>query len=451
MNRIGIIGGGMMGLTLATKLSHQGHQVTIFERNGQLGGLATYHDYGTFFWDRFYHVILPCDTPLINFIHEIGLSSKLRWHKSLTGFYVNETLYSLSNSLEFLRFPALSLIQKLRLALTILYCARIKNWQKLEKVNVETWLSKTCGQKTFEILWKPLLLAKLGQHYERVSAVFIWTYIKRLFAAKESSAKKEQLGHVEGGYKTIIDRLESQILEADGTIKIGVEVETITPGHRGGILVGYDGRQEHFDKVIFTSPVNVLQQTASTRLVDIKQNGSTVEYLGVVCVVLVTEKPLVPYYLVNIADSEVPFTGIIGMTNVVSPCETGNKHLTYLPKYVLSDDGFLHKSDAEICELFFKALRKILPAFKEHQVTSVHVNRAAKVQPLQVLNYSTFIPSVRTKHEDFFVLNTTQFINDTLNNNSVVRHVEEFLTRHGHLLADTSILPKPQLATSYSG
>ncbi len=56
------------------------------------------------------------------------------------------------------------------------------------------------------------------------------------------------------------------------------------------------------------------------------------------------------------------------------------------------------------------------------------MHKAFKVQPLQVLNYSDIIPKTRTKHPDFYVLNTSQFVNDTLNNNSVVKHVENFMT-----------------------
>ena len=77
--KIGIIGGGPMGLALAYRLSRKGHAVTVFEREKQLGGLATYHDYGAFFWDRFYHVILPSDTPLISFLdgYRAGASNTL--------------------------------------------------------------------------------------------------------------------------------------------------------------------------------------------------------------------------------------------------------------------------------------------------------------------------------------------------------------------------------------
>ena len=53
--------------------------------------------------------------------------------------------------------------------------------------------------------------------------------------------------------------------------------------------------------------------------------------------------------------------------------------------------------------------------------------KASKVQPLQVVNYSEMIPSIQTLHSDFFVLNTSQFVNETLNNNSVARHVNQFI------------------------
>ncbi|MEA2079476.1 MAG: FAD-dependent oxidoreductase, partial [Pseudomonadota bacterium] len=189
--KIGIIGGGLMGMALARELSSQGHLVTVFEREKQLGGLSTHQDYGPFYWDRFYHVVLPTDRFLTRFLGKLSPELEPRWVKTLTGFYVDRQLYSLSSSLEFLKFPPLSLIGKARLALTLLYCARIDDWKRLEKVSVSDWLRKIGGQATYEKMWKPLLLAKLGENYQRVSAVFIWSYIKRMFSARESASKNE--------------------------------------------------------------------------------------------------------------------------------------------------------------------------------------------------------------------------------------------------------------------
>ena len=69
----------------------------------------------------------------------------------------------------------------------------------------------------------------------------------------------------------------------------------------------------------------------------------------------------------------------------------------------------------------------MLPAFDPDEIESVHINRAFKVQPLQVIDYSRLVPRVATMHPDFFVLNTSQFMNATLNNNEVIRAVDDFL------------------------
>ena len=69
----------------------------------------------------------------------------------------------------------------------------------------------------------------------------------------------------------------------------------------------------------------------------------------------------------------------------------------------------------------------MFPELKEDDIVLAHINRAMKMQPLQILNYSNLVPKVVTENDDFFVLNTSQFVNNTLNNNTVVQHVEEFM------------------------
>lgn len=436
--RVGVVGGGMMGLSLAHRLVERGHIVTVFERSPQLGGLATYHDFGPFYWDRFYHVILPSDGHLIRFIQDIGLGGQLRWRRTLTGVYVDRQFYSVSTTLEFLRFPLISLWGKMRLAFTILYCAYISDWRRLERIPVEDFLIRLSGRRTYEKLWKPLLLAKLGENYRRVSAVFIWTYIKRLFSARDSSAKKESLGHVSGGYRTVITRLEQLIRSSGGDIQKVVSVTRVAPAQGGGLVIEVDGKRHRFDKVVFTSPVNVLQAVAAKELINFRDAGSKVEYLGVICMVLITRRPLVPYYVVNIADERIPFTGVIGMSSLVSTEETAGLYLTYLPKYVLSTDPLFQESDEKIRVSFLEAVQIMFPDLKPEDIHSVHINRALKVQPLQVMNYSSLVPKVTTAHPDFFVLNTAQFVNNTLNNNEVVRTVDEFLLEHGWKFEDAA-------------
>ncbi|HEX9706182.1 MAG TPA: FAD-dependent oxidoreductase [Steroidobacteraceae bacterium] len=428
--RVGIIGGGLMGLALAERLGAAGHQVCVYERARQPGGLATWQDFGRFTWDRFYHVILPSDTSLLEFIRGLGLADRMRWRATRTGYYVDRQFHSLSSGIDFLRFPLLNLWSKFRLAVTILYCSRISDWRRLERQTVEEFLVRLSGRSTFDKFWKPLLLAKLGEHYRRVSAVFIWTYVKRLFSARDAAAQKEQLGYVSGGYRTVFQRLLDRIAQASGRTLMGVEVQAVRPNGASGIEVRADGIAESFDKVIFTGPVNAMRQVVDPELVMVPPQGD-IEYLGVICLALITRKPVVPYYILNIADESVPFTGIIGMSSLVDIEETSGLYLTYLPKYVLSDDPMLQKEDDELKVEFMRGFNRMFPDFEERDIESAQVNRAFKVQPLQVIDYSSRVQAPGTRHKDFYVVNTAQFVANTLNNNEVIRTVNAFLKQYG--------------------
>src|SRR5438046_9752100 len=143
--RWGIVGGGFLGMTLAHRLARHGQDVTLFAAARQLGGLASAWNLGDVVWDRHYHVTLLSDTYLRALLAELGLEQEMAWVETRTGFYTDGTLYSMSNTLEFLRFPPLSLFIKLRLGDTILYVCRIKYWNKLEKMLVCAWHRRLDG------------------------------------------------------------------------------------------------------------------------------------------------------------------------------------------------------------------------------------------------------------------------------------------------------------------
>ena len=427
--KVGIIGGGLMGMTLAYRISEQNVIVKVFERDSQLGGLSTHYNYGNFTWDKFYHVIVPTDGSLINLIKDIGLEDSLNWGRSFTGYYVNKSFYSLNSPKEFLLFPLLNIWDKIRLVFTIFYGGRISNWKKLEGVTVKDWLIRMGGRKNFKKFWEPLLLAKLGENYKRVSAVFIWTYIRRLFKAREHPAEKDFMGYVSGGYKTVFDRLQQSLSENDSDILLNTSVKSIKSIEGGGIEVQYEDKVEYFDKVVFTAPLNVLERVTSTELCEVVKNDQAIEYQGVICLALVTKKPLTPYYVLNIGEVNSPFTGVIGISSLVDKDETAGEYITYFPKYIPADHQYWNMSDEAIEEIFMAGVRDLYPELESADLVSAHVNRAFKVQPLQVLNYSKMIPKINTKHPDFFVLNTSQFVNESVNNNTVVTHVNSFMER----------------------
>ena len=140
-----VLGGGTLGLTIAWRLARAGKQVHIREAAQQLGGLATAWTLGgadgqQVRWDRHYHVTLLSDLRTRNLLKELNLEQDMVWNRSLTGFYTDGRHISMSSSLDFLRFPALNLIDKFRLGLTILAASRIPDWTQMETKKVEDWL-----------------------------------------------------------------------------------------------------------------------------------------------------------------------------------------------------------------------------------------------------------------------------------------------------------------------
>jgi len=60
----GILGGGMLGLTLVLRMAQGGQRVTLLEAAPELGGLTAGWSLGDVVWDRYYHVITLSDARL---------------------------------------------------------------------------------------------------------------------------------------------------------------------------------------------------------------------------------------------------------------------------------------------------------------------------------------------------------------------------------------------------
>src|SRR5690606_6555873 len=130
--RWGVVGGGVLGLALAQRLVERGQQVTVLESAPEIGGLASAWQIGDVTWDRHYHVTLLSDLRLRKLLRQLDLEQDMQWVETKTGFFTDGRLHSMSNTLEFLKFPPLRLLDKLRLGLTIFMAARRKDWKSLE-------------------------------------------------------------------------------------------------------------------------------------------------------------------------------------------------------------------------------------------------------------------------------------------------------------------------------
>lgn len=422
-----VVGGGMMGLGLALKLAKDGQKVTVLEAADRLGGLADAWELGDVQWDRLYHVILLSDSALRRVLDELELDREIRWVETKTGFYSGGKFHSLSSSLEFLRFPVLNLYQKFRLGSTIFFGSKIRDWRKMEQIGVETWLRRWSGNSTFEKIWRPLLQAKLGDAWNRVSAGFIWSYIARMYKARQTGLKKEMFGYVPGGYRRILAALSARLESLGVTIRTSAAVQQVDSSPAGGVEVRLqDGQQLQFDRLIFTTPAGSIARACPNLDPDEQERLRGVEYLGVVCASLLMKKPLSRYYVTNITDRWVPLTGIIEMTTIVDPAELKGHSLVYLPKYVLaSDDAAFREDDASIRARLIGTLEKMYPDFRADQVVGFGVARARQVMALPTIGFSTRLPPARTSLPGVFIIHSGQIVKGNLNVNETLELADE--------------------------
>lgn len=208
--------------------------------------------------------------------------------------------------------------------------------------------------------------------------------------------------------------------------KRGVDVQVnkaVTGLEAGGdmpaIIAG--GKKHSFDKVLFTMDCPTILAIASPGGTQPYWDAlQRVKYLGVCCVTLVLDRKLSPYYVINLLDKSLPFTGIIEATNVVDPSRVAGRHLVYLPKYAPADDPIWSLPDDEVIDVFVKGLKKVFPGLRDPDILHRMVSREKYVQPLQELGALDRLPGHATPLRGVYAANSSMLTNTTLNNNAAI-------------------------------
>jgi protoporphyrinogen oxidase len=433
-------------MTLGYRLSEAGHRVTVLEAGPQIGGLATWFDYGNFTWDKYYHVILRQDEQLLALINDLGLLPRMRWRETKTGFLWRGKLVSMSNNWEFLRFPVLSLAGKARLALGILYIQRMNDAGPLERTTAAKWLTRVFGRRVFERIWEPLLRSKFGVLYERVPAVIMWATIRRYYKTRSKGDGKETLGFLGGGLKSLFEGLEHGIVEAGGSVETSADVTEIVAGDAPGVAVRAGGDVRWFDRVISTVPSKVFDRLAPEAGLSVSSPSGAPNFLGVVCLALVLKRPLSPFYVTNLIEEGMPFTGVIEVSALTGPDEVGGNHLVMLPRYDEPESAWFERPEAEVASEFLTALRRIMPDIEDN-VERYFVHRAKHVQALWIKEPPNSQGPRHTADGRIWSVNAEMAGRDTLNNNAIVRVANDA----ARLIAEPGVRAETAVASGARG
>jgi protoporphyrinogen oxidase len=414
--RIGVIGGGIAGLTAAYRLAQAGHTVILWEQHERLGGQAAAFPVGDgAFLEYFYHHLYMSDTAIVGLIEELGIGDKLVWIDSNVGFFADGKIYPLASATDLLKLSFIPLTDRIRIGLATLYLQRITassgKWRRFEEVTAWEWLRKAVGKRAFDRVWGHQLIAKFGNRAQQVAMVWFWNKIFLRTQSRPGLLAREQLGYIVGSFNVLIDRLADACRELGVDIRVGTGVNGLDRHDIGPArftVCGGDGRDEPLDAVIATTPSPILLRLAPDIPEPYRTQLTSATYQGAVCMLLKLKQPLSKTYWLNIGDERLPFTGIIEHTNFIGPEHYGGWHYVYVSKYVDWDHPYVAMTDEELLDEYEPRLKLVNPDFDRSWIGDMWVFRERAAQPIIGLHYSEKIPDHRTPYPGLYLANTAQ-------------------------------------------
>jgi protoporphyrinogen oxidase len=406
--RVGIIGGGMLGMAAALRLRQAGHDVTLWERMPSLGGqAATFPIAGTRL-EYFYHHLFHSDTAIIDLMNELGVGDRLQWLPSTVGMFYDGKIWPLDGAKDLLKLGYISPLARLRVGALTAYLQFKKNYAAYERQTAAAWLARASGKNGFDRVFGAQLRAKFGPSWDKIPMVWFWKKVQLRTTNRSNPLAKETLGYPRGSFQVFIDALEAQLRRVGVEINLGVNVEAVRPESDGGVTVRVDGVDHAMDVAVITTPSAVFKRLVPELPATYVRKLDAAGYQAACCMLLELDRKLTDIYWLNIADPAVPFTGVIEQTNFVPPAQYGGSHLVYLSRYLEVTDPIWSMEQDELFAHYLPALKRINPAFDPSWVREIRVFRERAAQPIVPLHYSSLIPEMRTPLPNIYLANTTQ-------------------------------------------
>lgn len=398
--KIGIIGGGISGLSAAFELGRQGYKVTVFEASPTLGGLGSYLSVGVGYLERYYHHFFTSDGALIQLINDLGLAEKLTFYPAKTGIFRDGLVYPFSSALDVLKFSPLPLSDRFRLGVTTA-------WMKyapflppsLDQITARAWAARYAGKQAYEVVWGPLLHGKFSTYAESIPALWLWGRIRD---------RSFKLGYLDGSTKTLFEALNAAIKEQGGTIKLQSPVESIHNEAKGVKVVTPQGVSV-FDKVIIAAASPVAARLLGEGLpTHFRKFLVSIDHLGVVCLILTLSHSIQSQYWLNICEPKAPVLVMIEHTNMIDRRHYGGRHVVYLANYLRRNDPRYRMSEKEIIKEYSAFLKNVNPSFDQSWIEDAYLSKTPFAQTIFPIGALERIPPMKLPVPNIYLVNIDQ-------------------------------------------
>jgi protoporphyrinogen oxidase len=423
--RVAIVGAGVAGLVAGRELARRGHHVTLYDRWPDVAGQASAFDLGNGVWiDRYYHHLFQSDSDMIR-LHDELLPGELEWHTSSVGIWARGRVWPFVSPLDLLRYRPLPLVDRLRLGYSVLRLTARTDWERMDDIGALECLRKASGERALASVWTPLMLGKFGADSERVPLAWLWSKFRLRRKLRGSGATKEQLGYPRRSFRAICQALAAEIRKLGGEILVDCEVLRVTEdGAVGGSRFvlrcagpgayrrpagaspaepALDGRA---DAVLFTTPTFITRRIVEWPA-DFASRLDDWTYETAVVLLLELRRPFSPTYWTNIADTEVPFLGLVEHTNLVPPERYPARYL-YVSNYVPGGDPLTRMNTEELLRHYLAALGQMNPRFDPRDVLRYWSFREEAAQPVPRIGNRHRILPFASPRQGLYLANTTQ-------------------------------------------
>lgn len=392
--RVAILGGGFTGLSAGLRLQQKGYQVTIFEKESRLGGLAAGFSNPHWLWplEKNYHHLFTNDKSILDLANE--LEQKIIIKRPLTDIFINDKIMPFDSIKGLLTFTPLTIFDRLRVGLIILYFKLIKYHQELDRITALEWVKRLTGEEATRLIWDPLFSGKFGFYKNRIALTWLWARFKK---------RTPMLAYPEGSFQAFTDRLAKEIVKLGGKILKNKSITSISAG--GNVSVKTAGKTFCFDKAVVTLPSPIFAKITSGLPKAYVRKICSIPHFNTLIIILVLKKPFMQSsYWLNITAKNFPFLVLAEHTNFMDPKYYGNQHIVYIANYLANNHPYLKMSTKKLLKVFDPFLKKINPAYKSSIIASYKfIDYYA--QPIVLTNFQKLIPKFKTPLKNIYLAN----------------------------------------------
>jgi len=393
--KIIIIGAGFTGLAAAWDLNRQGHEVEIYEASDKPGGLARGFKNKGWQWalEEHYHHIFASDAAILGLVKDMGLSHLVFFRQTQTKILSQGQIYPLDSPLTVLKFPLLPHLDRVRLGVVLLLFKLLPDWRIVEKYSAESLLIKLMGQKTYNLIWRPLFQGKFGHYAPIVNAAWFWARIK---------ARTKALGYFEGGFGRLAEAMVQKLTQAGVVVKLSTPIDAIIP-HQKGLALSIKEKVVMADKFLVTAPAPGFLTLFKSTSASYQKSLKRLKGLAAQTLILELDKSFFTdgTYWLNINEPDWPILAVVEHTNFIKAENYGGRHLVYVGKYLDATAPEFSLDKVELLTLYHPYLEKLSPGYQKNLIKT-WLFKAPFAQPIVPKNHSRYVPDVVTPHPDLF-------------------------------------------------